>query len=55
MRSSYRKRSITVRTHFANGIQATQAGPAVSTTYPIGAYIENFEFVTNHGNLDVHN
>ncbi len=57
MKSSYQLRDITVRTHYANGTDVTD-GPAVSTTYPLGHYREDYEFVS-HANqpdyLDEHN
>ena len=55
--SSYRTRSITQRTTLPNGTQLTAAqyGPPVSTTYPIGCYIEDFEFVAGLGMLDSSN
>jgi len=57
MLSSWRKRDITVRETLANGTQLTAAqyGPAVSTTYPLGLYLEDFEYVAGLGDLDVHN
>lgn len=54
MESSYRKRSITVRTHYANGQDVTD-GPAVNTTYPLGTYVEDYEYVQGFGDLDEHN
>jgi hypothetical protein len=45
MRSSYRMYSYTTRTN----------GPAVSSTYPLGYYIEDFEYVSGYGDLDEHN
>jgi hypothetical protein len=57
MRSSYRKRSITTRTTLPGGTVLTSAnyGPAVSTTYPLGYYIEDFEYVAGLGDLDASN
>lgn len=47
MKSSYRTKSMTTRTN----------GPAVSTTYPLGYFKEDYEFVagTTSDYLDVHN
>ena len=55
--SSYRKRNITQRTILPDGtrLQPSQYGPAVSTQYPLGTYIEDFEYVKGLGDLDVHN
>lgn len=45
MKSSYYKRSnLTTRTTYANGNTVT-AGPAVSATYPIGYFREDYEFI----------
>lgn len=66
MKPSFRLRSITERTSLpdwalarhtgiAQQLSATQSGPNVSDTFPIGRYIEDFEFVQGLGDLDVHN
>jgi hypothetical protein len=57
MSSSYRMRSITTRTTLPNGtvLNASQYGPAVNTTYPLGLYLEDFEYVAGLGDLDDHN
>lgn len=52
--SSYQKRNITVRTHYADGTDVTD-GPAVSSTYPLGWYREDYEFIQGSGDLDEHN
>lgn len=58
MNSSYSLRNITVRTHYANGTDVTD-GPAVSTTYPLGLFREDYEYITTTANtpdyLDEHN
>lgn len=56
MKSSYQLRSITTRTVYADGSDVTD-GPAVSTTYPLGTFREDYEYVANAGSdyLDVHN
>ncbi len=56
MKSSYQLRSITVRTHYADGTNVTD-GPAINTTYPLGRYREDYEFITptSDDQLDVHN
>lgn len=57
IRSSYRLRSITVREVLPNGTQlsANEYGPVVSTQYPLGFFIEDFEYVSGLGELDEHN
>ena len=57
MKSSYRKRNITQRTTLADGTVLTpsQYGPAVSATYPLGYYIEDFEYVSGLADLDQYN
>jgi hypothetical protein len=57
MKSGYQLRSITARTHWADGTNVSD-GPAVSTTYPLGYYREDYEWVSHAGDasyLDVHN
>ncbi len=56
IKSSYQLRNIIVRTHYANGTDVTD-GPPVSTTYPLGYFKEDYEFI-NHSEadyLDIHN
>lgn len=55
--SSWQPRNITVRQTLADGttLPANQYGPAVSPQYPIGCYIQDFEFVAGSGDLDAHN
>ena len=57
MRSGYQLRSITERTSLPNGtmLMAGQYGPAIAGQYPLGAFIEDYEFVDGSGDLDVHN
>lgn len=55
MRSSYQLRNITDRTTLPDGTTASSAGPAISTTYPLGAFIEDFVFIPGSGELDAHN
>ncbi|MFT3794283.1 YHYH protein [Flavobacterium sp.] len=43
MKSSYALRNITVRTHYADGSNVTD-GPAVSTTFPLGMYREDYQY-----------
>lgn len=57
MKSSYQLRNITVRTHYADGTDVTD-GPAVSTTYPLGYFREDYEYVAHPSDpdyLDIHN
>ena len=56
MKSGYRKRNITTRTTSPTG-GSVSAGPAVSTTYPLGYFREDYEFVAGSTTdvLDVHN
>lgn len=57
MRSSYQLRNISSRTSLPDGtaLNASQYGPAIGGQYPLGAYIEDYEYVTGSGDLDVHN
>tara|TARA_B100000795_G_scaffold67648_1_gene46567 strand:- start:2042 stop:3289 length:1248 start_codon:yes stop_codon:yes gene_type:complete len=52
--SSYKLRSITARTHYADGSDVTD-GPAVSTSFPLGHYREDYEYKSTNGHLDEHN
>jgi hypothetical protein len=58
MKSSYYLRSISVRTHYADGTDVTD-GPAVNATYPLGHYREDYEYIAagvgQEDYLDVHN
>lgn len=57
MKSGYQLRNISVRTHYADGTNVTD-GPAVSATFPLGMYREDYEWVSHPGDasyLDVHN
>lgn len=57
MKSSYQLRSITARTHHADGSDVPD-GPAISTTYPLGYFREDYEFIAHPGSedyLDEHN
>jgi hypothetical protein len=46
--SSYQLRNISVRTHWADGTDVAD-GPAVSSTYPLGYFREDYEFITHTG------
>ncbi len=57
IKSGYQLRNITTRTVWADGTDVPD-GPAISTTYPLGYYREDYEFITHAGEedyLDVHN
>lgn len=56
MKTGYALRNITTRTTLPYGVTASQAGPAVSTTYPLGTYCEDYEWdAANGGDLDKYN
>lgn len=57
MKTSYRKRSIIVRETRPDGSQlpANQYGPPVSPNFPVGLYLEDFEYLAGLGDLDEHN
>lgn len=55
MQSSYHLRNITKRTTLPNGLPAASAGPDVSTRFPLGYYVEDFEYLAGSGDLDEHN
>jgi len=57
IKSGYQLRNITTRTTSPTG-QSVSTGPAVSTTYPLGYFREDYEFVSHPNNpdyLDEHN
>ncbi len=58
IKSSYKLRSISTRTTYANGTTVT-TGPAVSGTYPLGYFREDYEYITTSLStpdyLDEHN
>jgi hypothetical protein len=58
MKSSYVLRNITTRTTYADGSSVT-AGPAVNSTYPLGYFREDYEYVPTSAQtpdyLDEHN
>ncbi|MBM3919373.1 MAG: YHYH protein [Sphingomonadales bacterium] len=57
MKTSYRKRNITQRTSLPDGtsLSSSQYGPNVSVSYPLGYYLEDFEYVPGLGDLDTNN
>jgi YHYH protein/Secretion system C-terminal sorting domain len=57
MKSSYQLRNITTRTVWADGTDVLD-GPPVNTTYPLGYFREDYEYITRAGQadyLDIHN
>ena len=56
IKSSYQLRNISMRTTYSTGATVT-AGPAVSTTYPLGYFREDYEYIAQAGQdyLDEHN
>lgn len=57
IKSGYQKRNISTRTHWADGTDVAD-GPAVSATYPLGYFREDYEFVSHPSDpdyLDEHN
>ena len=57
VKSGYQLRNITTRTTSPTGA-TVGTGPAVSTTYPLGYYREDYEWISHTGDasyLDVHN
>lgn len=57
IKSSYRKRNITQRTTLPDGtaLPTNQYGPAINTQYPLGCFVEDYEYVAGYGDLDQHN
>jgi len=57
MKTSYRLRNISARTSLPDGtvLNTNQYGPAINAFYPLGYYIEDFEYVSQFGDLDEHN
>jgi hypothetical protein len=51
IKSSYQLRSITARTHHADGTDVAD-GPAVNATYPLGYFREDYEFIAHPGSED---
>jgi hypothetical protein len=55
MRSGYRLRADQSRTTKPDGTTASTAGPAVSSTYPMGCLLWDYEWVAGLGDLDSRN
>lgn len=55
MTSSWSLRNITTRTSLYTGTATSQTGPAVSATFPLGTYIEDYGYTSGSGDLDFYN
>jgi YHYH protein len=57
MQTSYQLRNITSRTTLPDGtvLNTNQYGPAIGGQYPLGAFLEDYEYVAGSGDLDEHN
>ena len=57
MRSSYRLRQIAIREKLPDGVILApgQAGPPVNSEYPLGTFVEDYEYVPGWGDLDGYN
>jgi hypothetical protein len=58
MKTGFSLRNITTRTTLPYGgtLTAAQYGPAVNSTYPLGTYVEDYEWLSsNNGDLDKYN
>ena len=57
MKSSYKLRNIQNRTTLSNGtvLAASDYGPPVNSTYPLGSYVEDYEYSAGYGDLDSSN
>ncbi len=56
-RSSYRLRAITRRTSLPDGTELTpaQEGPPVNSDFPLGTFVEDYEYAPGSGDLDQSN
>lgn len=57
MESSFTTRNIADRTTLPDGsaLSANEYGPAISAQYPLGAFLEDYEYVSGLGDLDASN
>lgn len=58
MTPSYQKRNITTRTTLPGSttvLAASLQGPVVSTQYPLGCFLQDYEFIQGSGDLDAYN
>ncbi|MCB9170529.1 MAG: YHYH protein [Flavobacteriales bacterium] len=55
--SSWQLRNITQRHDLADGtvLNSSEYGPNVNAQYPLGCFIEDYEYVAGSGDLDAHN
>jgi hypothetical protein len=57
IRSSYRLRPVTNRRVLPDGTELTpsQEGPAIGGEFPLGTFVEDYEYAAGSGDLDEHN
>ncbi|MCE3229462.1 MAG: hypothetical protein K0S32_4013 [Bacteroidetes bacterium] len=55
MTSCWSLRSISTRTALYTGVATSQTGPPVSATFPLGIYIEDYQYTVSTGDLDYYN
>jgi len=55
IKSSYQLRSITTRTALPSGAVSSPAGPSVSIAFPLGMYVEDYQYSSGSGDLDTLN
>jgi hypothetical protein len=55
MVSSYQLRTITDRTILPDASVSTPPGPSVSASFPLGTYVQDYEYVMGSGSLDEYN
>lgn len=57
IQSSYKTRAITVRQTLPTGttLSSDNYGPDVGSTYPIGSFLQDHEYIKGYGDLDEHN
>jgi len=55
MVSSYQLRSITDRTILPDASTSTPPGPVVSASFPLGTYVQDYEYVMGSGTMDEYN
>jgi len=55
IRSSYQLRNITQRDTLPDGAAASAVGPAVNSSYPLGAFMEDYKYIPGSGDLDSNN
>ena len=53
--SSYQLRNITTRTILPDGSTSSPPGPNVSSSFPLGTYMEDYEYISGLGDLDEYN